>query len=205
MMGTRRQLSERRKAALERMPEAERAANYRALWKLGYDIPGPQSREEKTRDNDGWTEEKAIEQTPCIHRGEPIGEHVCKPCQGKRRHTIFVCSLHGACTVRAASGATWDGKKTRCCLTCNDCSVLPQLPALDLLSVDEERKSRPEGLGVRVVEEAIDRVDRQIAGNAQENEKDQFADRGALLQLNGTAGEAIQEAEQFPHATTLHG
>jgi hypothetical protein len=41
-------ISQERQAILSAMPEAERLANYRALWKLGYDVPPPQPKASNT-------------------------------------------------------------------------------------------------------------------------------------------------------------
>lgn len=105
----------------------------------GYDVPGAQPKAKapkKTKEpTSGLTEEQALVKYACTHRGKALGEHVCKPCQGSRRHTIFACEIHGACTARG-SGAKHNGKAIAVCLACEEITAPSGVPVLVPLELD---------------------------------------------------------------------
>lgn len=114
------------------------------MWgKQGYDVPGapqpkekPQKQKKEKAPSNGLTEEQAIVKFACVHRGEKLGEHVCKHCFGKRVHTIFACEIHGACTARGNGGAKRDGKAVAFCPGCEEITAPSGGPVLVPLELD---------------------------------------------------------------------
>lgn len=90
---------------------------YRDLWiQNGYDV---------VQRDVGMSESKAEDRFPCIHRGEKIGEHQCKPCDGGRVHAVYVCgALSRACTIRSSSARDDQGRRALACLACDHREVL---------------------------------------------------------------------------------
>lgn len=68
----------------------------------------------------GIFEADASDRFPCIHRGETVGQHRCKPCDGARLHMVYTCDLmKRICTIRASSAKDLRGKRALCCLACD--------------------------------------------------------------------------------------
>jgi hypothetical protein len=157
-------------ALTEGYPEPDRRLTLIVLQRKGYDIssspsahlvpPKPERHATvATLPVDGLTEKQALEKFPCFHRGEPLGMHICKPCQGSRQHTIFACALRGVCTARA-SGAKYDGKCVAVCLACDDRVDGDSLVPLGPIDVSVEPSQQVRLIGADVGAEAptVDRT-----------------------------------------------
>lgn len=56
-------------------------------------------------------------ESPCLHRGEVVGEVECSSCKGRVRIKVFACAVHGDCTIRRVPGDRSD------CDSCDEYSA----------------------------------------------------------------------------------
>lgn len=96
-------------------------------------------------------EDRSVDRSNCIHRGEETGREQCRSCSGTVMVKKFGCDLHGECTI----GKVIEG--IRCCNVCPDATSETVLTTT-ITPVQENRKLKKSlswSYGVTTVEDRV--------------------------------------------------
>jgi GR25 family glycosyltransferase involved in LPS biosynthesis len=124
----------------------------------------------------------------CIHRGTKLRDAKCELCGGRRNEPVFICALHGECTLRKYKV----GQKIKNCLDCGDRDEGDRKDA-------DPPKARKTGRGVRPSPvRRVYRPRRRASTNDVGNKKLptgglSTVDVGAVRVLRDGGAEAFQE------------